>query len=131
MSRGINGGIVVLLMIVAAVAGGLAGYFIPRGNSDASSAIDIDTTEEGRIDYACAVAADLKDAEFDGYELGDPVLADVAVIGALFNGFTPIVGPGTPVTVELGRQLYESVSRLDLEQMSETMDEIIAFCEAR
>lgn len=127
MSRGINGGIVVLLMIVAAVAGGLAGYFI----SDRSAEGSFDTTEEGRIDYACAVAADLKDAEFDGYELGDPVLADVAVIGALFNGFTPIVRPGTPVTVELGRQLYESVSRLDLEQMSETMDEVIAFCEAR
>lgn len=127
MSRGINGGIVILLMIVAAVAGGLAGYFIPRGGAD--------TSTEGRISYACELSAEIADAEFSLDDWGDPdraeIFQDITVIASLFGGFG--LPPTDTPTVEeqFGTDLYMAMTRLDGGRMNATLADIADYCEAR
>lgn len=121
----------VLLLLVALLIGGLIGYFIPRGGDDIAAEEGVDTTAEGRVDYGCALALDLKGTNFDQYAFDDPVMTDISSISMLLGGYMPTRALGIPRTEELGQQLYRDLMQVEMERMTETMDEIVALCEAR
>lgn len=127
MSGKLSSGAAVLIVLAAALLGGVIGFFIPRGGTD--------TSAEGRVDYACSIAIPLHDERPTGDDWSDlspedSAVTDVFAISSLLGGMTPIIDESSPVG-EAARGLLNGMQRLDTEVVADSLQEVVDYCETR
>lgn len=97
-----------------------------------------DVSAEGQIDYACALATDIKDADGPAsrWELKigadtSPALVKAISAAALVGGATDGTAAALEAMSDAGRTLFEGTSRMNIEMLQEGIDDLNAACAAR
>lgn len=124
-------GLAIALVLVLFV-GGVGGWLI--NDSDSGSGADVSTA--GRVAYVCALANDARaQGDVDSWKLaiGDkagPAMRNIAAIAGLLGA--PIgTGPqGYEGLKEPGQALFSSLTRVDVDGLKSSFNEIVSWCDS-
>ncbi|MGO1621606.1 hypothetical protein [Flaviflexus sp.] len=126
MSKGFNGGTVVALTVVALLSGTAAGYYIPGGSGP-------DTSKDGRIDYACAIAHDLSDADLSEPYLGYDwrKISKIRSISALLSNGQITPADDAAEEEVLSYELFSAIESIEPDALSHAVRVAVEYCDAQ
>lgn len=124
-------------LLTAALIGvlGACGGSDDWGDSQGSSQAP-DVSEEGQVEYACALGHHVQDEHGDvdswGEPIGDdadPAMRETASVASLLGGSGGFVLRDHEDLSELGQDLFKGVITIDNDKINDSLDEIVSACQ--